>query len=667
MTQADRADAFSDFLTENAGLNPFSEGGHSTSKQALADRQRRPWQYEEEVAYDWMAALEVGEIPAAMIRRGAEIRDIRGPVSREVIESVLEGRVFNTLGGTPKLEKGVYHYTHEVIYTGDLGGGAGLYPVLDDGCDPMEPLNLRKVTRVVKWYVFDRDELVAWNSANTAEPEYYVLAWVANAIFSGKRIDIKPGMVIHRSRLWIHGGRPVSQREARLRLGWGRSVLDRNRHLREAVHRAREGMLDYMDRSSWVHVSFGQLNEILDEHDADGNLVGPDKVKERIKLLVNWIREYKILPTDAGNGATQTDTFAPVPSRPADKVQPVVQTSGDLGKVYDIVLKEWAMASELAASIALNEQATGLQGGANDGDWRKHQGVVDYRRAKFATPCVRWQCLVIFSATEGPSGGAPVHFELDWRELVALTKVEQAQLRKTVAETDKIQLDSEVAKVHEVRHQRIEKGDFFGPLTAQPDAVAPAGNADAKPMLVGIASMALQGAQAVREGLIPSAFYAAYLSSIDAKNFTPETVASLLNALEPEASEAAADGAESQAPKINPLDQLLGGSDPQELYTPKEIAAYLTKQSGLKIHTRAITDAIRRAQIQPVRVANKVGYNLAEVARALDPRDTDGDGQVDEFAQVSRADGAEDGEVAYLRAVGFIVVVASELDQNPAP
>ena len=68
---------------------------------------------------------------------------------------------------------------------------------------------------------------------------------------------------------------------------------------------------------------------------------------------------------------------------------------------------------------------------------------------------------------------------------------------------------------------------------------------------------------------------------------------------------------------MDPLASLFADIEPGELRTPKAIAEELTERSGLTIHTRAITDLIKRHGIQPRRVGNKTGFSLREVAAVL--------------------------------------------------
>ncbi len=172
-------------------------------------RRRTVFELEEEARANWMAAFEVEQIPTDMFRRGAIVTDIRGPATAKDFTKLLDTVVDELPNGEMRVSHGAIWYAWRVHEQGNTVGGAALYPILDDGSDPMEPLNLRKIRRVVRWVVLDRSELIPWANAGNSTPEFYVLSNVYNRILAGDRVKLKPGEVIHASRLWLHLGRPV--------------------------------------------------------------------------------------------------------------------------------------------------------------------------------------------------------------------------------------------------------------------------------------------------------------------------------------------------------------------------------------------------------------------------------------------------------------------------
>ena len=593
--------------------------------------------YELEAEFDqsWMAATEVEALPAMMFGGGFEVVNIKpDTVDAGAVRSYTLTDVEAQPDGSIDREPGINWYAWQLREQGDKAGGAALLAILDDGLDPIEPLDHRRIQRVVGWEVFDRSEITPLYSGYNAEPAYYMLSSVLAASRPSSRGPgslpdadaLRPGEVIHASRLWVHVGRTLGRRQMRNRQGWGASVLERLERERRGVEESSEYLRTYADRASWLWLSLAELDELLSRKDADGNSIGEQALTKKMRLVRRYARTLGIVPTDGGRGAF-TEEGEQIPERKPDKLESITESTGDLVKIAEFDLHQWARGTGLSASTALNLIPGGLGGGDNKGDRQKEAKMVRQEQTLWATPVVDWMLTIIFASREGPTQGAIPTWETRWPPQDVPTPLEQAQVDKVRAEADAARIRSNTIEAGEVTQQRFVDGDAFGPLRVTRDEEDDV-ETGIGPALVGIATQVLAGAVAVGEGQLSPEFFAIYLTSIDEQRFPPDRaleIAQSIASMPLPLDEPTSDGVDAvgdegtldDEPPVDPLASLFADIEKGDLRQPKAIAEELTERSGMRIHTRAITDLIKRHNIQPRRVGNKTGYSLREVATVL--------------------------------------------------
>jgi hypothetical protein len=455
-----RADGLYNVIT---GLNdPDVDTRQHTERQYRGPRST--WELEAEWQQSWLAAAEIDQMPADMYRSGFDILDVNPPLDMSKMRSYIEGdlriRWDGTLDNRPSLSSIAWQFTH----TGDKLGGSALYPIMADGLDPREPLDLRRVDRVIGWEVFGRDEITPGYYSSSLEPEFYILSDVL-----GGNFDLRPGDVIHRSRLLIHPGLPLSRRETRNRQGWGASLLERNWELRRAVEESLQYLLTYIDRASWLHCSIAQLTEMLAKEDDDGNNVGEDDVRRMLRTMRYCARTLGMVATDAGRAEGEIAADGkPIPARPGDKLESITESSGDLSKINAATIDHWVYALQRPRTIALGEGTNGLRGGDNDGDQQKWAGDVQHRWNIVGVPALNFMLIHEFAAKRGPTNGVvPKSWTLSRRPLRVQTAIEQAKEREAIIAGDILLKKEGVVTNDEIRQQRLVNGDYAGPLKVQ--------------------------------------------------------------------------------------------------------------------------------------------------------------------------------------------------------
>lgn len=582
--------------------------------------QRSVYELEQEWLQSWMAYVEVSTLPEAMFRAGFDVINIKpDTIDSASIRSWVEGDLTVMPDGSVSRQRGLGYHAWQLREQGDKFGGALLYPILDDGLDPREPLDVRRIERVVGWEVFDRGEITPWGSSRNLEPQYYVLSDVVSLLESGEH-TLQPGDIIHASRVIVHKGRDgVSRREQRYRQWWGVSVLELNEPARRAAEYGAECARTYMDRVSWLHLSMAELNELLQTTDDAGNEIGEDIVSTRLRTIRKFARTLGIVATDGGRaGSAASEVNQPIPPRNPDKLESVGESSGDLAKLVELNWTEWAYGSRLPASIAFGQAPTGLRGGDNVGDWQKFEGDVKFAQRNWGTRVINKMLLIEFAAKQGPTGGViPDEWEIHWRPLRISTPSELAEIDRKRAEADEVRIRSSVIAPDEVREQRLVKGDVDGPLRVEPtvteeEAVAP------EPALVGIASAVLEAAIAVGEGTITPEFFASYLTSIDEARY-PEVrateIAQSARSFSDDLGVAEAEVSTDDAPEM--VEPFSTDPRPSDLMKPRDIAAKLSERFGMPLHTATVTALARRNGLRRWSLAGKSGFSLADIERVL--------------------------------------------------
>ena len=626
-----RQDGLENCLT---GLGEIDRDTRTSTRRTPA-RQRSVYDLEQEWQQNWMAYREASQLPWDMFREGFTLTGyVPEDLDIGAIMSAVEGDMAIGLGGEIDQSAGLLHYAWQLREQGDKFGGAVLFAIVDDGLDPIEPLDVRRIQRIVGWEVLDRGEITPWwgRAGYNAAPEYYILSDVLAPPASGQAWKpLQAGAVIHASRLMVHRGQTLSRRAMRNRQWWGASVLERCERERRGVEEGTEYARTYADRASWMHVGIAGLNEMMGAQDADGNPIGEAMLATRLGQMRKHCRTLGIGFTDAGTPTTTDRNGKVHPGRNADTLASIQESSGNLESLVRLDLDQWQMGAGMPKSIAFGETPSGLHGGDNSGDWQSWQGTVRTQQNLWATPVLNWMLTLLFKSREGPTRGAlPEQWMIDWNPLLVPSPKEVAEIAKLQADADEVRIRSLVAKADEVRTQRLINGDTDGPLTAPPPDDTIVDETGVGPALVGIATATLDGAVKVAAGEMPEAAFAIWLTSIDEVRYPPEKAAAYAAAsaagripaeivaeaeLEATVPTEDASGAEHPAPEPDEA-EVAFSTDPRptDLMPAAEIKAKLA-EIQVSVSTRKITNLAREGRIRTWDNLGKLVHSFGEVRR----------------------------------------------------
>jgi hypothetical protein len=629
--------------------------------------QRTTAEYSTEWRENPLANREVSQAAGDMFREGFDITGLPEGIDLAAIKSWIEGDTTPNPDGSLNRTKGLLYYARKVIEQGDKVGGAALYIIVDDGLDPVHPLDWRRIQRIVGWEVLDRSEITPWvTDGMGTEPEYWMLSNVMSRPRDGGRIAaLRPGQVIHASRLWRHKGVELDGREERLRQWWGASVLDLNWDPRRAVEGGTNYANTYLHRASWLHYSLSDLDGLLRETEEEtGRDIGFELLDERMRQVRKIASTMGILVSDGGKPATKAaDGQTEIGGRNADKVESVVERTGDLVSIVQLNRDQWQAGSSMPPSIAFGMRgSSALDGGENAGDWQSWQGTINLKRAdKDVKGLVIWMLTYTFASREGPTNGLiPTKWEIHWRPLIVPSAKEKAEIALAQAQADNARIETDVAKPEEVREQRLVQGDVEGPLKAKADEVVVSTqptNAETT-AASDVQAQALNGAQmnalrdtiaAVTLGQMPVES-AEWLISVavpgldlakarealeKAAAFTPVPLdgsPAVRAASVPDPTPALAMGAEPTVdadlpgdedlrmaevePEPDPIDALLA-EIPADLMTPAAIVEHIKTTLGLDVSTQQVHALAKKYGARSGRVGGARGFSFRDVKVAI--------------------------------------------------
>lgn len=599
----------------------------STHTRRTWSYQRSVWDLEQEFIQNWMAAREVSQLPWDMFREGFDLVGLPEGTDLAAIMSYIEGDFRVRPDGQVEEIEGINSLAHRLRREGDKLGGAVLLPIVDDGLDPIEPLDLRRIRSIKGWVLLDRSEITPWAGyagVNT-RPEYFVLSDVLSSERAGK--DLQPGDIIHRSRLIIHEGVELSTREMRRRNWWGASVLEKNERQRRGAEEGEAYANTYLDRASWLGYWMSNLNEMLAAKDPDGNPVGEEIVSGRMRTFRTNTRTLGVAVLDGGSKQATTENGQVLPERLPDKIESVSESAGDLPGLVRLNWESWQMGSTMPKSIAFGDTVGGLNSGANAGDWQSWSGFVHAHQVDWGTPIINMILLLTFAAHNGPTNGViPETWQIVWRPLLRPSPLEKAQIAKAQAEADNARIGSNTVKADEVRKQRMELGDLDGPLRVEPEEGIVEDTTGLPPAQVGIATASLEGGVAVGEGRVTEEFLAGWLTSIDEERYPPEKAAAMAaSAVQrgvlptgPDGMPAdeAQDEADAEAEEVAPFSN---DPRPSDLMSAKSIAEMVRARFGADVNItgRKITNMGNRGEIRWWPVAGAKYYSQAEAEAVL--------------------------------------------------
>jgi phage-related protein (TIGR01555 family) len=326
-------------------------------------------------------------------------------------------------------------------------GGAVILMGIDDGKgDLTKPLDEESIDDITFLNVFGggRDgECIAWSyyndprSAKFGQPEVYQirnLIPVSQSPVPGAKSrpqTIKEAtFYAHESRLLVFPGTAVSNRARVEARGWGDSIFTRVDEVLSQYSQTWGGVANLM---SQLHIDVLKMSGL-----AIG-MAGGDKASKSNPL------------TARARTINMTKSIARM--LVIDGEEEFERATASLAGVHE-TLREFAVrlaaAADMPVTLLMGTSPGGL-GATGESDIRFFYDRIGARQKRFLLPILRRLYRLVMLSKEGPTDGdEPEMWNLKFNPLRQLSELEQAELRKTVAETDKIYIDSGVLSAEEV-------------------------------------------------------------------------------------------------------------------------------------------------------------------------------------------------------------------------
>lgn len=317
------------------------------------------------------------------------------------------------------------------------GGGAILPGIRDGEKDLSRPLDFKRIQSVDWLDSLQPLELIPYQwyldpmGPNYGKPELY---WMQR--FSVGNIGASQRIPIHESRLIIFPGVVVSPRQVREHWGWGDSILVRMQEVLRDFQQSWQGAALLMQDFSQMVMSIEGL--------ADSFATGEqDLLIERMRMV------------DLGRSLTRS-----VIIDAKEKAERQTTPTTGLADLLDRFCTRLAAAAQIPVTLLMGQAPAGLNA-TGDADVRNFYDSVAAKRRRFLLPRLRRFLAMVFAAKRGPTGGAaPARWSIKFGALWQLTDVQQAEVRKTMADADGVYVDKGVLVPEEIAVSRFGGDEY---------------------------------------------------------------------------------------------------------------------------------------------------------------------------------------------------------------
>jgi len=392
-----------------------------------------PQRYAEEIwRGDDMAARAVETVPNEMLRAGYEV-EVEG--DKELSEAL------ETEDSRLKISDTVL----KALYFGRAYGGAGILLGADDGSKDLSlPLAEDRIRSFDWTNLLSPAELQAHAYySNPTAPKYGEVA-----TYRIVPLDAVPGAslstfpLVHESRIVRFGGVETS-RGSRLRNvnpGWDDSIFVRILQVLTDFQNAWAGTSILLSDFAPPVLKLKNLAQLL--------------ATESGQALAERARGIEISRSIARTTILDTEE---------EYTRQTVNVTG-LPELLEKMMLRLAAAVQIPVSLLMGQSPAGLNA-TGDADTRWFYDQIAAAQERFLEPPLRRIFEIVLKSKAGPSRGkVPENWDVEFEPLWQMTDLEQAQLRKTQAETDAIYIQAQVVTPQEISKSRFG-GDGYSTST----------------------------------------------------------------------------------------------------------------------------------------------------------------------------------------------------------
>jgi uncharacterized protein len=367
---------------------------------------------------DAFAARICDSVPKHALRQGFTIA-----TGDEAVDSAI-GAKLDDLGARAKLL--------ETWTWANVFGGAVLFAGADDGKNPREPLDWNAIRSVRFLTVLDKRELYPSETYNDplssrfGEPSIYRITRTG-----GNRVDTRE---VHASRLIRFDGTLTDRQRKQQNNGWSESELQRVYDKLQTFNGAYSAVGTLLQDSSQAVFKIKNLMSLII---ADKN----DYFKKRMQVMdmVRSVGRAIMIDADGEDFERKETTLTGIPD------------------TLDKFLLLLAGASGKPVTVLMGQSPAGMNA-TGESDIRSYYDNVKAEQSHTLKPNAEVLARMVLRAKDGPTRGVePANWSMKFPSLWTPTQIEEANLKKTVADMDAIYITNQVVTPAEVALSRFRK------------------------------------------------------------------------------------------------------------------------------------------------------------------------------------------------------------------
>ncbi len=314
---------------------------------------------------------------------------------------------------------------------GRLFGGAAIYPVLDDGAEPQEPLDVERVREVYSLLVLDRRQLqpVSWYvdpaSGKIGQVEAYQLQITSGSTYGSP--------IVHESRLVMFGGLRTTRTRKQHLGGWDRSALQPAYDVLRKTGASFDGAMQLMSDMSQA---VWKIKGLIEMFGADQE----EAVRTRMAATELGRSSFRAIMLDAEG----------------EDFERVATPMTGIDVMLDRSWQRLAAAARMPVTRLMGVSPAGLNATGESDTRNWYDQVKAFQSMELAPRANRLVQLVARSLGEQE----PERFTACFPSLWQMTPKEQAELEKLAAEKDAIYITAAVLLPEEVALSRYGDGNF---------------------------------------------------------------------------------------------------------------------------------------------------------------------------------------------------------------
>lgn len=355
-----------------------------------------------------MAARMVDIVPDQVWRKGCEIRTEDAALDEIIAEKM------DNLGLERRMADG--------MRWGRCFGGGAVLVGADDGQDASKPLNPERASDIKYLYDFDRRYL--WPLTYYTAPGHQKLGQPETYLVTNQNAGASSQIVVHESRLILFGGATTGREERLLLNSWDASILQRGH---EALRQFDTAWKSVEILLTDAHQSVMKVSGLAEIIAAPGGM----EAMQRRGMLTDMYRSVlRAIVVDADSNESLEREGVAFDSIP---------------QTLDKIMLRLAASVPMPVTMLMGQSPAGMNA-TGESDFRWFYDGLESTQTRDIGPKVRGLVKTWLATKAGRAATTktPDTITIKWPALWTETPLNEAQRRKVIAETDAIQITSQV-------------------------------------------------------------------------------------------------------------------------------------------------------------------------------------------------------------------------------